>query len=242
MGSHQTTSRQGILTDEQQELLSTLSTTILGQVGEGVQPYRGNLVPGENDLLRQGFETASSGVEESGAAARDSYLSLISGDPAFEVDPAARERVYEADRARVFQDADDLADQFEGRYAARGLSRSGGLEQSYGRALERATVGLDATRAGLHYADEEARRGSLEAGRDRMIPGLAARTATIAGDTGTLIGAGGEQRAILGQQQQAEYSRWLTQQPYANPWLGYLPQSLGTPAYQLGTTRTGVLG
>jgi hypothetical protein len=65
----------------------------------------------------------------------------------------------------------------------------------------------------------------LENAAQRQLGGLGAQQGMLQ----MLLGGGGTQRNIVGQQNAEGYNKWLAAQPYANPMVSaYLPTILGT--------------
>jgi hypothetical protein len=237
------------LTPGQSALLEQLTGLLGEQLGQGVEAYPGELSPEASELQQLGFQQAAQDPAQLGEFQSAISRLLGGGDrAAFEVDPEARRKVYEAQTAqagRQFQT--QTIPQLMEFYNARGLGRSGGLERALAGAGGELALRGQELQANLEYQDEQARRGALESGANRQ---LQSRTAGAQGFLGgqaadqtrlqALLGAGGVQRDIAGQGLQADYQKWMQAQPYGNPWLQFLPQALGTAAFTPVSSAWGV--
>ena len=228
-GGSTNTTVESMLTGEQRILLHKIIGQIMPQVGEGIEAYGGQITPGISSLMQQGLDQLGGAFSgESGGA----LSQMLSGESAYQVDPAAREKLYASQKAmgmRQFQS--EIMPMLEERYAAGG-GRSGGLEHAMGQAGGDLSLGLNTMYAGLGYQDEQARRMGLESAAGRQGQGL--------GLWGNMAGgqiAGGElTRNIEGQQLGEQYNTWLAQQPYMNPYLTqWAPMAFGVQPYALGS-------
>ena len=222
-GSHTETSMMDTMSPTQQRLLWKLAKQVMPEIGEGAEVYGGQIAPGASDLQQQGFDALSGAFSgESGNA----LSQMLSGQSAYEVDPAARQQVYDAEKAlamRQFQS--ETMPMLEERYNAMGAGRSGGLEHAMSQAGGDLSLGLGSLYSNLGYQDEQSRRAGLEAGAQRQGQGLS----LWGGITGQQLAGGEMQRGIAGEQLGEGYNKWLAAQPYANPWLtSFLPTLLGT--------------
>ena len=203
----------------------------------GVDAYEGELVPDANELERLAFDAAER-VGGRGRVSRDEstergILKLLSGDPAFDVDPTARRELYEAERAEELRRFnEEVLPMISRHWGGRGGARSGALTGSMADAGIRLGNDLYRRNTELLMHDEDMRRNELARARDRIAEGIRADATARqndATDFGTLYMAGQGVRAINEGQNQEAYSKWLQEQPYFNPWLGYANAILGTP-------------
>lgn len=218
MGSKESdTKRIDTLTTPQKKLLGDLSRLLRGELGTSAEVYQGDIAPEASALQQQFFEFAA---QYPGMAEQMSQ-------PAYTVDPAAREAVYEAERAVAMRDFQDFTRQAAEQYNARGAGRSGGLQRSFAEGAAQLSDQLNARYANLGYQDEMARRAAAESAAAR---GLQAQQFGA-----SIMSAGGDlQRMIQSQQNQEAYNKWQAGQWYGNPALQYLPMALGTQAFQTG--------
>lgn len=222
-GSHTETESMDVLNPTQQRFLWKLAQQVMPQIGQGAEVYGGQIAPGVSALQQQGFDALSGmfGGDTGGALS-----AMLGGQSAYEVDPAARQRVYDAERAlamRQFQS--EIAPMIEERYNAQGAGRSGGLEHALAQAGGDLSLGLGSLYSNLSYQDEQARRMGLESAAGRQGQGLGLWGSMV----GQQLGAGQMQRGIAGEQLGEGYNKWLAAQPYANPWLtSFAPTILGT--------------
>lgn len=211
----------GMLTDEQSRLLDEIIGQIRPQVGQGVAQYGGQIVPGVSGLQQQGFDQLAGAF---GGQTGDALSRMLSGQSAYEVDPAAREKVYGAERALQMGELQDTWRMLEERANFAGAGRSGGLEQAMAQAGADTQLGLSSLYAGLGYQDEQARRAGLESAAGRQGQGLG----MWGGLVGQQLGAGQMERGIMGEQLGEGYNRWLASQPYMNPYLTqWAPMAFG---------------
>lgn len=210
-----------VLTDEQRRVLNEISRLVLGEIGQPGDVYPGQIVPGASDLQQQGFGHLSSYLGS------DALQSMLSGQPAWTPDPAARGRVYDAAEATAMNQLQSrMLPLLEERFNAMGAGRSGGLQQSMTNTAGDVTLGLGQLRAGLEYQDETARRGAMENAANRQGAGLGMYGQGIQ----NLMAGGQTQRNIQGQQFGEQFGKWMSGLPEYNPMLGLLPQVLGTQA------------
>ena len=115
-----------MITPEQRELLSGVIGQIMPQLGQGVETYGGQITPGTSPLMQQGFNALSGafGGESGGALSQ-----MLSGQSSYEVDPAARQQVYDAEKAAAMNTfRKDVMPTINEAY--QGAGRSGGLESA----------------------------------------------------------------------------------------------------------------
>jgi hypothetical protein len=232
-GSKSETSKQGTLTWFQKDLLEKLYNQVAPQVGQGAETYGGQIAPDASALQQQGFDALSSMFSgESGAA----LSQMLSGDSAFQIDPAARQQVYDSEKAmamRQFQS--ETMPMLEERYNAMGAGRSGGLQHAGAQAGADLSLGLGSLYSQLGYQDEQARRMGLESAAQRQGQGLSLWGQGV----GQQLAGGQMQRNIQGEQLGEGYNQWLASQPYSNPWLtSFAPTVLGTQAFTPVTETT----
>lgn len=213
---------------------------LLGEINQsmrdgGVDAYDGTIVPDANALESASYDYAAK-VGGRARASRDQeaergILKLLSGDPAFDVDPTARRELYDAERADALRRfGEETIPLLTRAYGAKGAARSGALTYSLGNAATRLEDDLYRRNTELLLHDEDMRRNELAAARDRIATGVGADAQARqnqALDFGTLLTAGNAQRAVTEAQNKEAYSKWLQEQPWANPWLGFTNAALG---------------
>jgi hypothetical protein len=214
-GSSTNTKMKSILTPEQSKFLNQMISTLSMEWGQHGPVYGGQIAPDASPLQQQAFSSLG------GGEAASAISQLLSGDPAFQIDPEAREKLYGAEKASQMGQLTDTWKQLEERANFDGGSgRSGGLNRSMTQAAADTHIGLGRFYGGLSYADETARRAAAESAAQRQVAGMQA--------TGLQLAAGGQQRDIAGQQAGEAYNKWLSGQWSSNPALGFIPQILGT--------------
>jgi hypothetical protein len=213
------------LTGSQKQVLDQLGQWISSEMGQGAETYGGQLTPNQSALQSRGFGMLEGGGL--GSEAEGVISQLLSGQSAYEVDPAAREAVYGAQTARSTRDwENNIIPEIMERYNAQGLGRSGGIEAALGQSGMELAMRNREFGSGLEYKDEMARRAGLESAAGRQVAG----TGAYMGNLQSMLGAGEMQRGIEGEQLAEGYQQWSAGQAYNNPVMGFLNQLLGTQA------------
>jgi hypothetical protein len=216
------TSLENILSPEQNQVLRALVAQVLPQIGQAGEVYQGQIAPGASPLQQQGFDMLGGMF---GGQSGNALANMLSGQSAYQVDPAARDKLYGAEKASQMSQLQDTFKMIEERANMSGAGRSGGLQHSLGQAAAQTQLGLGQFYGGLSYKDEQERRMGLENAAQRQLGGLGAQQGMLQ----MLLGGGQTQRNIMGQQNAEGYNKWLAAQPYANPMVSaYLPTILGT--------------
>ena len=222
MGSRTTSKMKDILTPEQMQALSGIIDQLLPQIGQPGEVYQGQIAPGVSPLQQQGFDMLGSMF---GGQSGNALSNMLSGQSAYQVDPAARDKLYGAEQASQMSQLQDTFKMIEERANMSGAGRSGSLQRSLGRAAGETQLGLGQFYGGLSYQDEQARRMGLESAAQRQVGGLGAQQGMLQ----MLLGGGDMQRNIAGQQNAEGYNKWMAAQPWANPTVAaFLPTVLGT--------------
>lgn len=222
MGTHSSTENQSILSGDQKNFLRALVAQIMPEIGQAGEVYAGQIAPDASPLQQEAFASLSNIF---GGQSGQALNQLLSGQPAYEVDPAARQQLYQAEMASQMGQLDDTWARLEERANFDGGSgRSGGLNRSMTQAAADTHLGLGRFYGGLGYQDEQARRMAAQQGVQNQAIGLQAQNQML----GAQLGAGQMQRGIEGQQYAEAYNKWLAGRPENNPWLGFTPQVLGT--------------
>lgn len=218
------------MTPYQYGIYEDLADLYQGQIGEGVASYGGDIIPGATGLHGGVYDSALASMMGGEGTSTDALGRMLSMEPAYEVDPAARERYYdEAFMAPAMQDfQQQILPAIMEQYNAQGMNRSGFAEGALATAGGNLATDLAGIRADLLYRDEEARRDAASAAYDRALPALGA----LAGERESLLGVADTTRGIEGEQMAEEYGKWLYEQPYNNPWLAYTEPVIGTPLIQ----------
>lgn len=221
------------LTSGQRQLLDSLTGTIQGQVGRGIDPYRGELAAGPSELQQSAFGMAEDFFGSDARQARGSALAeIVAGRPAYDVNADEYERIYregvEAPAYRSWERT--IIPQILQQYGAAGPS--GAVVSALGDSGKDLATNLAAERAQYRFAGEEARQQALESAAGRRLAGIESLRTEELTPIELAARMGEVQRGIRNEQNVAEYSRWEMAQPWANPWLGFLPAALGTQAFQ----------
>lgn len=235
--------RIDVYTRGQKQVLGNLTNALNRNIGQGAQVYGGQIIPGATANQQLAFGVAPEMLRQT-IDSRPAIQGLLSGAPAYTIDPAARERLYNEQIVAPAQNRfRDTLQQLDARYGGRF-----GIAGAQGRAVSNAArdfeTNLAGQRASLLYADEQARRQALENGMGRVAAGV---EGSIGYDQNRrqglemLAALGGAERGIGAQQAGEQYYKWNMGQDYNNPWLGFLGTALSASPYAVGQSE-GVLG
>ena len=213
--------------------------------GQSFTPYSGQIAPGASQLQQQAFGLGGQ-IGPGSTMFGDQYGAMqqaMSGQPAFEIDPAARQSVYDAERNVAMNEFNDIGRGIAEQYNMGGLGRSGGFNRSLSRAGGLLSDQLSARYSGLAYQDEQDRRASMENAANRSMTAAGQMNTMQQNDLTMMANLGGQQRQIQGEQNQEEYNKWLSSQPEFHPWLNYMGQALApTQAVIQESGSSGLLG
>lgn len=245
----------------QMDLLNKLTELLGGQLGQGITPYGGPRVPPVSPLQQGGFDIMGGMMPMAGegqtvmAEAFGRYQPDLAGQYQ-EMGGEALERVlqdYDPDRiTQVMKPVGDYAESFYKdqimpavmeHYASRGTADSGAAMRSLGREGKNLALGLSSQFAPYQFQGYESQQnrqlqGVPEAYRMGMMgPDVLNQIIAGAGrfpmDIATSgIGAGGIERGITGEQFGAGQDVWTEAQPWANPWMNFMPTALGTQSVE----------
>jgi hypothetical protein len=233
--------RMGRLTEEQGMLLDELTALIRGELGQGMDPYPGEIIPPADALQQRAFSWAEGLDPESASqqARESSLMDMVMGKPSFERTPET-----EAELERYYQEAfvgpgkaahQDELDVLAERYAGAGMNRSGSFADALGRSTTDYWSQLQGQKAGLMRGDIQDERAARESAAGRVMPGAEA-LAREESRVPTLWAQAGQARRGIDRELASEgVYDWLISQPAYNPWLGYMGLGLNTPAFQFGT-------
>ena len=220
------------LSPEQTAVLNQLLGEIGPEIGKGISPYPGEMIPGEDVLQSRAFEGIASLAGGTGTqSAIDLALGRsLSGEPAYRFKPDETlstffEQVEAPQRAGFERTLRGVQEQFAGL----GQERGGGfIDASLGASRE-FEQGLGAQRATFLRGEMDAERASREAAAERQLPAVAAAGAEELRIPDVLMRAGTARRDISAEVASEGVFDWLVSQPASNPWLGYLNLALGIP-------------
>jgi hypothetical protein len=217
------------LTAGQSSLLDQFVNLLSGEVGKGIEPYPGEMIPGEDPLQTKAFEAFGAPSDRYSSMIESAISRAVSGEPAYKSSPediAAYFDLLEAPARANFERVGlrGIQEQFAGR----GQEIGGGLIDASLGATGEFEQGLLAQRAAFARGDLDAERASREAAYGRLLPGAELAGVEQFRVPSVLAGAGAERRGIATELASEGVWDWLTSQPYANPWLGFAPLALGT--------------
>lgn len=211
-----------------------LASIILSQLGRGIDPYKGKMVADLTDLEQWGLDMIPGIAYGETGQLRDAALrELLSGKLPFDVGPDEYERAYrEGVEAPAMQDWQQTI--IPSIMSAYGLDRGEGFSQLSESAKD-LTLGLAGQRAQYRLRGAERAQDLKMAARNQS---LSAVGPSIASDTVPIEWAmkgGGVERSVEQAKLNAKFMKWAMAQPWANPWLSYIPQILGgTPSAWAG--------
>jgi len=216
------------LTPGQMELLDELTNLLKGQLGIGIEPYSGQLVPGASEIQQQLFEMLSpegtvGGLTKQGAE----YISQLMQQQ-FNPQEAQDywQRAYVMPAQRAWEET--VVPEVMERYAGANALDSGAARRALAKSWGDVQSQLNAELAKILWGEKQ----SLAQRQD-----IASRLGLSL--LPEVMGMGEEQRAITQELMQEPYQKWQMSQPWANPWLNYLGTALGTTPYQINTYTTG---
>jgi len=211
-----------MLTREQQELLNKLIGVVIPQIGQGVKAYPGQMVAGPSALQTQGFDLTSQ-LFGSGGTGQDVLGKIIAGPGGGAYDPESATRFWEtsvkAPAIKSWQE--EILPAVKESFIGLNAGRSGAANRAIAKSGEDLMSSLSASLGDILYKGEQSQLDRLQ-----NIPGLASIL------TQPLMSGGGVQRGIESQQLMEPYQKWQAEQGYANPWLSFISQILGTQAVQ----------
>jgi|JI10StandDraft_1071094.scaffolds.fasta_scaffold23901_3 hypothetical protein len=213
----------GIANPKTAKLTRRLSNKLLNEFGEGAEVYGGDLVAGTNANIENALGGASgllyqdpqiqAGLSQllagpgDGQAVRDYYQSSV-------IDPATL----------AFQDQmQQIGDTYGNTWGT-----SGAFPRMAADATARFGTGIGSVLGELVYNDRNASLDRIGQG----VQGSLAAQQNQAGMLNQVLGMGDYERGLVGEENQANYSQWLSGQDYNNPWLGFLGTALSTATPQ----------
>lgn len=232
--------RVQVMTGDQKNLLNQASGMVSRGLQYGVPQYGGQITPGATANQQMAFGQAGNLLRSSmlGGAAQQATMGALSGQPAFTVDPAQRERYYQ--QSVVNPARAGLKDTLRGidaRYGDRWSNDSGAHRAAVNDAAVRFNTELGGIRGQLVNQDVNAGYGAMENAANRAL-GAVGTTMGLDANTranlGAVAGLGGDQRAIQGQFQGEDYNKWLAAQDWANPYWGQFSSVMSASPYAVG--------
>ncbi len=241
------------------ELYKQLNDWIGPQIGQGVQPYSGQIAPGPTNLQQQAYSTAGGidPVAQGGLSAFQqalgSYKPETSGnfldmaqDPLQmalgQYDPTSATKAWQENlkpAAELWKS--DVVPFIQEKYAGQNAADSGAMNRALARSGQTFASNQSAQLANAIYGGEQAHLGRQTqnigmAGQLSQVPGQNLAQMGQVGGMGTdllsqMLNIGGSQRGIQGEQSAEEANKWAYSQPYNNP---YLQNFLGTALQQPG--------
>lgn len=237
--------RNSRLTPEQAQLLEDLNLLLTEQLGQGLAPFEGEIVPGIDPLQQRAFDQLGLLSPDSETQiGRDAALAdVVAGTPAFEETDESRARTEQfftesferPAQAQFDVDIDALAH----RFGVQGSSLGGDFATALGRQTTNFRTNLSGIKANLLRGDRDAAIASQEAAEARRLGGVAASGAEETRLPGALFTGGALRRGINAEGNQEDLFNFMFSQPAFNPWLGYLGAALGVPAYQFSGESRG---
>ncbi len=251
------------------EIYKQLNEWIGPQIGQGVTPYSGQIVPGASNLQEQGFGAAG-GLTPLATGGMDVLSQALSqydptqGGQFMEMgqqglsdimqpfDPTSTQEAWSANMRPAFnmwRDEVVPAIQEKG-VAMTGTGDAGGIGREISRSGKDLATNWSAILSNALYGGEQAHKGRQQTGVNQamgyaQLPGQLLNQAGGMAGMGTdllsqLLNIGGAQRGIEGEQMQEPYAKWQFSQPWANPYLqNFLGTTLSQPGMDYYTTQGG---
>ena len=264
--SGSSTKQVSTLTGGQRDLLDQLTDLLGGQLGQGIQPYQGQVTANMSPLTQSGINyfgdllpTAQAGsnvfanvLGQYNPTQGFDYLSQgadAMGSMLADFDPtSARNYWNEAVKMPAMQTwQNDIVPQIMEKYAGQNATDSGAMRRAIANSGANMNTGLNAQLANLLFSGEQAQLGRQQQGVNQamqmsQMPGQLAAQAGGIGSMGMdmvsqMMNAGGMEGSYNQQQLTDQYNKWATEQGYNNPWLQYLGTALGTHAFQPVVTQ-----
>lgn len=196
-----------------------LGKIMKNQLGQGAEVYQGPLVPGTNPQIEAAL-AGYGGLLEQDPAVSAGLSQLLSGAG----DPEAVRRYYEESVLAPSQLAfNDQLQQIGDTYGST-WGTSGAMPRMMADATARFGTGIGSVLGDLVFQDRNAAIDRIGSGIGLSLN----NQQTQAGMLNNVLGMGDYSRGIAGEQNQADYSKWLSGQDYNNPWLGFLGTALST--------------
>jgi len=216
----------------QDRTFQNIAGLVAGQIGRGIDPYLGPLVPGASPMQERAFSLGSMfGQGADGMARRSALTDLASGRPAFSASPGEYERVYtegiEAPTMRMWESR--IIPTILQQYGAAGPS--GAVIDALGESGGDLASQLAGQRAEYRFLGQQRMEEALESAAGRRLGATQQMLADeLSGiDVASMLGE--TQRGIQSEQLASEYQRWEMSQPWANPWLGFIPSILSAQPF-----------
>ena len=240
-----------VMTPMQINNVDFLNEKILGQLQAGVGGpwYEGQIAPDATANQQAAFGAAGGllGNAQGYVDPSQATQQALSGQPAYEINPEAREQFYQESIYNPAKNSfNDTLQGLDHRY--RGFGQSGAQFGQASRAAADFEVGMGAQRGQLHMQDEMRRQGLATDAANRQLGGIgAANQGNQAGNQmrlqnlGMLGALGSDERAIQGQQNSELYNKWEGAQAYNNPWVNkFLGTALSAQPYA-NVAKPGIL-
>jgi hypothetical protein len=221
-------SAEPVLTSGQLGLLDNLTFLLSEQLGQGVDPYHGTVVPGATSAQKGVYDWAAGGgigFDQTGAL-------RAALDPRAATDQSPERYVGGFDESYG-----GALEDYWNKYTRRGLEHelgssgmSGGMADALaGSYATNVAVPAAEARWGAHMTGLGAEQDAAETALARALGASGAVDASMAGR----LAAGESERAISGEALGEDYEKWLSSQSYMNPWTSqYLGSALGTQSFQ----------
>jgi hypothetical protein len=214
-----------LLDPSQRALLSRLSGTIAGQVGKGAEAYPGTMAAPASDIQKSLFNLASQFL----GGESETAMALPQGMGALETvladyDPTAAKGYWKDIfvEPAMQQWTQDVIPEIQERFAGLNALDSGALMREISKSGANLSTNLSSQLAQMLLTGSEAQK-------DRQLSGLSSAleyanypVSAIQG----LTGIGETERGITQDQLTEMYQKWLSSQPYSNPWLNYAGTAL----------------
>lgn len=221
-----------LMSNNQRQLFNDLVSMVAPHVGQGVDPYPGDMAAPASPLQSSAFEAIQQLLGGQGAPGVDALTQLLQ--------PFSPTGTQEAWRTSVVNPAvdvwqDQILPTIHEKYIAQNAGSSGAMNRAITGSGEDLASSLAAQLGQMTYQAEQAHLGRQVPAADQLLRQLLG-----------VAGAGEAQRSIAQDELTAQLQQWTQSQPYANPYLQLMMQLLGqqviSPIVQGPTSSEGFIG
>jgi hypothetical protein len=226
------------LTPSQMDLIKKLSGQVAGEVGQGIEPYPGQMVADPSQLQQGLFDILDNQVAGEGGTLEQMLQEgrqMTTQDEAYDQGAARdywQQSFVEPTRQNFYEETmPELREQFAGQ----GALSSGGFNRAVADAAGDMETQLGGKLGEILY---QGRQDFQDRQMQEQQLGLSTLDQAL-NEVNALMQAGQQQRGIEQQGLEAQMQKWQQSRPYNNPWLNQAPTALGASPYQIDTITQG---
>jgi hypothetical protein len=222
-------------TPEQMELLKKLSEQVSGQVGQGVEPYPGQIAAGASPLQSTLFSMLEGRQPGLVDELTEWGQQAVTQDETYDQGAARdywQESFVEPTRRNFWE---ETMPQLREKFAGQGALSSGGFNRAVADAASDMESQLGGKLGEILY---RGRQDFLDRQLQERNVGLSTLDRAL-NEMNALMQSGQTQRGIEQAGLEGALQKWQTSRPYNNPWLQQAPTVLGSSPYQIDTITKG---